>query len=232
MDATERARRRFAETVAGPPGDLRLDVAALCIAAHAHPGLDIDDCCSRLDELAVSCPAPTFEALRAYLFEHERFRGNLADYGDPENSFLDSVVSTRLGIPITLAVVMMEVGRRIGVEVQGIGMPGHFLIQDGGTEGAWCDPFHGGARLDLDACRRLFTRLHGPARQFHIAYLSPSQPVDILARILTNLEQGRLATDPLQLLWMCDLHLELPDLAAAEQQRLDVARRTVRARWN
>ena len=111
MDATE----RFAAAVAAPAAEMRLDVAAFCIAAHAHPGLDVDEGCARLDALAARCPVPTFDGLRAYLFDSLGFRGNERDYGDPENSFLDSVVERRLGIPISLAVVTMEVGRRIGV---------------------------------------------------------------------------------------------------------------------
>src|SRR4051812_47503270 len=114
---------RFAEAVAGPASETRLDVAALCIAASAHPQLDVDEGCARLDDLARECPGATFDALRAYLFVALGFAGNETDYGDPENSFLDSVIEHRTGIPITLAVVMMEVGRRLGVEVRGIGMP-------------------------------------------------------------------------------------------------------------
>ena len=119
---------------------MRLDVAAFCLAAHAHPGLDVDARCARLDELAQRCPTPTFDGMRAYLFETLGFRGNTRDYGDPENSFLDSVLERRLGIPISLAVVVMEVGRRIGAPVHGVGMPGHFLVMDAARDGVWCDP--------------------------------------------------------------------------------------------
>jgi len=111
MDATE----RFAAAVAAPAGEMRLDVAAFCLAAHARPGVDVDVQCARLDRLAQGCPTPTFDGMRGYLFETLGFRGNTRDYGDPENSFLDSVLERRLGIPISLAVVMMEVGRRVGV---------------------------------------------------------------------------------------------------------------------
>ncbi len=152
MDATE----RFAAAVARPAGEMRLDVAAFCLAAHARPDLDVDDQCAELDGLAERCPAPTFDAMRRYLFETLGFRGNTRDYGDPENSFLDSVLRRRLGIPISLAVVMMEVGRRIGAPVHGVGMPGHFLVMDASRDGVWCDPFHGGALYDIEGCRRLF----------------------------------------------------------------------------
>jgi regulator of sirC expression with transglutaminase-like and TPR domain len=231
--AREAARRRFAATVAKPAAEVRLDVAAFCIAAQAHPGIDVDAWCGRLDELAAGCDAATFEGVRAYLFRREGFTGNTDDYADPENSFLDAVVTRRAGIPITLSVLMMEVGRRLGVDVRGVGMPGHFLVQDGAdSQGSWCDPFHGGARYDLQDCRDLFTRLHGTHLGFHPAFLAPSSSHEIIGRMLANLEHGRLAKDPLQLAWMCRLHLALPGLAEPERARLDAAVRSVRARWN
>jgi regulator of sirC expression with transglutaminase-like and TPR domain len=227
-DATE----RFAAAVAAPPAEMRLDVAAFCLAAHAHPKLDVDAACARLDELAAGCPSPTFDGMRAYLFETLGFRGNTNDYGDPENSFLDTVLERRVGIPITLAVVLMEVGRRIGTPVHGVGMPGHFLVMDAAREGVWCDPFNGGELLDSDGCRQLFARVHGNARGFSRALLAPTERHWIVARMLANLESGRLATDPMALGWLCELHMLLPDLPADQRERLANTRRAVRSRWN
>jgi regulator of sirC expression with transglutaminase-like and TPR domain len=233
MNAMDGPGHRFAAAVSDrTTGDVRLDVAALCIAAHAHPGLDVDEWCGRLDELADGCDDPTFDGLRAYLFGHHGFRGNVDDYSDPENSFLDTVLVRRTGIPITLSLVMMEVGRRLGVDIVGVGMPGHFLVQDGARPGVWCDPFHGGRRLDLDGCRALFDRLHGGARAFHPGYLAPATSCEMLARMLTNLEHGRLATDPLALAWMCQLHLTLPNVGEHERARLSAIESAVHARWN
>lgn len=226
------ARERFAEAIGGTDADVRLDVAALCIAAHAHPGLNIDAACARLDDLAARCSDPSFDALRTQLFGVERFAGNRDDYGDPENSFLDSVLTRRVGIPITLSVVMIEVGRRLGLDVRGVGMPGHFLAQDASHPEVWCDPFHGGRLYDAEDCRALFARLHGASAPFHPSYLSPTGKHAIVARILTNLEHSRLAKDPVQLTWMCDLHLVLPNVDESERARLQLATRTVRARWN
>ena len=239
MDATERARqrarelarKRFVSTVDAPDDEIRLDIAALCIAAHAHPGLDIDTSTIRIDELAAGCPTTTFDGVREYLFDAQRFIGNVRDYGDPDNSFLDSVLTRRVGIPITLSVLMMEVGRRVGVDVRGVGMPGHFLVQDAANNAAWCDPFHAGAVYDIDDCRRLFARLHG-GRELQPGHLRHTSKVEILGRMLANLEQGRLGTDPLQLAWMCDLHLALPSVPDHERERLRVAVQTARARWN
>lgn len=226
------ARHRFRDAVGGPDGDVQLDVASFCIAAHAHPGLDVDAWCGRLDDLAARCAAPSFDALRAQLFTVEGFAGNREDYGDPENSFLDAVLTRRVGIPITLSVVTMEVGRRLGLEVRGIGMPGHFMVQDAAHREVWCDPFHGGRLYDAQECRALFTRLHGASTPFHPSYLGATPPAAIVARMLTNLEHGRLAQDPVQLAWMCDLHLALPGLDESERARLHLATRTARARWN
>jgi len=228
MDATQ----RFAAAVAAPPAEMRLDVAAFCLAAHAHPGLDVDRGCDLLDELAARCPTPTFDGLRAYLFQTLGFRGNARDYGDPENSFLDSVIQRRLGIPISLAVLTMEVGRRIGAPVHGVGMPGHFLVMDAARDGVWCDPFHGGALYDLEGCRRLYSRVHGNARGFSRALLAPTDAHSIIARMLANLESGRLASDPVALGWLCELHLALPDLSEDQREHIVAARRSVRARWN
>ena len=213
-------RERFVAAVNRPAAEVPLDVAALCIAAHAHPGLDVDAWLARLDALAARCPAPTFDALRAHLFEHEGFAGNLDHYDDPENSFLDSVIERRLGIPITLSVLMIAVGRRLGVDVQGVGMPGHFLVLDGLRGDVWCDPFHGGALLDADGCRRRFDLVYGGALAFQRAFLAPTPPPAIVARMLANLERSELATDPVQRAWMCELHLAIPGIAFQEQLEL------------
>ncbi len=222
-------RERFAAAVAG---EVQLDVAAFSIAACAHPKLDLDAACERRDLLARACPEASFAALRAYAFETLKLSGNRYDYGDPENSFLDSVLERRHGIPISLAVAMMELGRRIGVRVLGVGMPGHFLVRDEMRDDEWCDPFHGGVMRDADDCRALFARVHGSADAFSLAMLQPTPPRAIITRMLMNLERSRLAADPTQLEWMCDLHLAFPGLPETEQRRLIDLRRSVRARWN
>src|SRR5512136_170599 len=108
MDATD----RFVAEVTGS-GEPRLDIAALCIAGHAHPGLDLDEWVAKLDEIAYACRAQTVDGIRTSLVRDCEFTGNRDDYNDPENSFLDSVMTRRLGIPISLSVLTMEVGRRL-----------------------------------------------------------------------------------------------------------------------
>src|SRR5205823_9498396 len=116
----------------------------------------------QLDELAVRAAGLSGAELATLLFVTEGFVGNAADYADPRNSYLDDVLDRRLGIPITLSVVMLEVGRRCGLQLHGVGMPGHFLV--GGGPGEWFDPFHDGARLDLAGCAALFMQGHANAR--------------------------------------------------------------------
>jgi len=219
------ARSRFAAAVAGP--EVHLDEAAFAIASVARPALDIDEWCTRLDEIAHGC-APSFDAIREYLAGDLGFRGNEDDYADPENSYLDAVITRRTGLPITLSVLTMEIGRRVGVEIDGVGMPGHFLVSPRADEGTWCDPFHGFALLDADGCRRLFDRVYGGRVAFENAFLAPTEPRSILGRMLTNLEHGPLAHDPAQLARACDLHLAIPGLPAEERARLG----RLRAAWN
>jgi regulator of sirC expression with transglutaminase-like and TPR domain len=139
----------FAEVVAQPV--VRLDEAALAIAAHGSTGLDVDLVLARLDDLGARVAEPRRDELCRVLFGEVGLRGNDADYYDPENSFLDRVLQRGVGIPITLAVVMIEVGRRAGVTIVGINSPSHFLVRDE-TDGVLLDPFNRGAEVDhIDA---------------------------------------------------------------------------------
>jgi hypothetical protein len=210
-------RERFVAAVNQPPDQLPLDIAALCIAAHAHPGLDVDGWSTRLDDLAARSGATDFDTLAVFLFERECFAGNVDHYDDPENSFLDSVIDRHLGIPITLSVLMITIGRRLGIDVRGVGMPGHFLVLDGARGDRWCDPFHGGARLDVSGCRRRFDLVYGGSMPFQPGFLAPTAPHAIVARMLANLERSKLAADPVQRAWMCGLHLDIPGIMSEER---------------
>lgn len=219
MDPTARFASLVGDVETEPP----LDLAALLIAAHVHPDLDLEQWTSRLDELAAGCDAPSFDAVRNRLFVDEGFRGNIEHYEDPANSLLDDVLERRTGIPISLAVVMIEVARRVGVAATGIGMPGHFLVGDPERPGAFCDVFSGGALLDVDQCAAMFRRAVGPAHAFDGAMLAPVGARTILARMLANLERSPLAGDPVHATWMATLHFSIPGLPIVE--RVAVARR-------
>jgi regulator of sirC expression with transglutaminase-like and TPR domain len=217
------ATARFASLVGDVDTEPALDLAALLIAAHAHPDLDLDHWMARLDALAAACDAADFDGVRRLLFAVEGFRGNVERYDDPANSFLDAVLERRLGIPITLAVVMIEVARRLDVPAVGIGMPGHFVVGDPERPGRFCDVFAGGAMLDAGECEAIFRRAVGPAPVFEPSMLEPVRPRTILARMLANLERSPLANDPVHATWMATLHLSIAGLPAPE--RVVVARR-------
>ena len=193
--------------------DVPLDEAALLIAAHHH-AVDVPAQLARLDDLASDAP-PAPDALATYLFVERGFAGNSVDYADPRNSFLDDVLDRRLGLPITLSVLMLEVGRRVGVALEGVGMPGHFLVRAGSD--LFFDPFHGGARLDERGCREQFTATQGDVA-FLPAYLEPVGSHAILARMLANLVRSFVARDPVNAVWTVRLRLRVPGVPAAERR--------------
>ena len=211
---------RFAALVARPDEEIPLDEAALLIAAHARPELDVAGELRRFDELAAGCKEPTLDGLTHYLFDDLGFRGNTEEYQDPDNSYLDQVLSRRLGIPITLSVVTMEVGRRVGVAIDGVGMPGHFLVRHREDPATFVDPFGGGRRLDAAGCRDIFTNLGGTV--WNDTYLDPVGARAILTRMLLNLQGTFLPADLRSATWVLKLRLAIPGVAIAD--RLGLAR--------
>jgi regulator of sirC expression with transglutaminase-like and TPR domain len=209
---------RFAELLARPEPGVPLDEAALLIAAHAHPGLDIDARLAQLDAMATAAAGLSATELATWLFVTEGFAGNDADYGDPRNSYLDDVLDRRLGIPITLSVLMMELGRRCGLPMHGVGMPGHFLV--GGGAGEWFDPFHRGERLDLAGCAALFAETH-PGTPFRPQFLMPVGNRRIVERMLANLQHTLMQCDPRSVVWVTRLRLRIPGITLS--QRGDLA---------
>lgn len=179
---------RFAALMAVEDDLLPLDEAALLIAACRNRDLDIEAELARLDALAERVGEPTLDGLRALLFRDLGFTGNAVDYYDPRNSFLNEVLDRHTGIPITLSLVTMEVGRRVGVPLAGVSMPGHFLLRDKVDPDVFVDPFARGALLDRDGCRARFMLVHGPEAEFHDAFLRPVRKSAIIDRMLANLE--------------------------------------------
>ena len=219
-DGEESAAARFAALVARPDDEIPLDEAALLIAAHARPELDVAGELAGLDELAAGCKEPTLDGLTHHLFDELGFRGNIEHYQDPDNSYLDQVVRRRVGIPITLSVLTIEVGRRIGVALDGVGMPGHFLVRHRGDPGTFLDPFGGGRRLDAAGCRDMFTGLGGA--NWQDSFLDPVGARAILTRMLLNLQGVFLPTSLRSAAWVLELRLTIPGLAVAD--RLGLAR--------
>ena len=187
------ARRQFAEIVAGPDERVDLAQAALLIACEEYPRLDVARYLRRMDEMAAALrrrldgtsPAAAVRALNGLLFDEEGFHGNLDDYYDPRNSFLNDVLDRRTGIPITLSTVYMEVGRRAGLDVEGVGLPGHFVVR---VEGRLVDPYHGGATLSMDDCQKRLDRIYGGRVKLDDSMLAACERKGIIARTLRNLK--------------------------------------------
>ena len=193
----EDIRALFRESVERP--DERFDLAetALLLAQEEYPHLDRRRYLRLLDKLATEAkrrasdamgPYGMVNALSEYLFDEEGFRGNEDDYYDPRNSFLNDVLERKLGIPITLSLVYMEVGWRLGMPIVGVGMPGHFLVKYlPPEEEIIIDPFHRGIILSEEECADLLTRSSGEAIPFQPNYLAPVAKKQILTRLLNNL---------------------------------------------
>jgi Transglutaminase-like superfamily len=219
---TGRLTERFAELVSRPETQIPLDEAALVIAGRFQPGIDIARELRGLDHLAAGCFAPTLDALVAYLFSDLGFAGNRLDYYDPSNSYLDQVVARRVGIPITLGVLTIVVGRRLGVPLVGVGLPGHFVLRDRVDPTVFVDPFSGGLLLDRQGCIATFHAVHGPDAPFDDDYLKPVGTVAILTRLLANL-RGIFAarSDRAALVGVLELRVALP--SASAEDRCDLA---------
>ena len=192
--------QRLREIVSGREEDIDLAEAALLIALHACPGLDIAPYLARLDELGailqsrISPDATVNEriaALNQYLFRDLGFAPNTENYYDPRNSFLHDVLERRLGIPITLSVVYLEVGRRIGLPLQGVSFPGHFLVKCQVDEGmVVLDPYSGGLSLGLADLQKRLREVQGGevSRAIVSGLLVAAGKKDILLRMLRNLK--------------------------------------------
>ncbi len=209
---SETAVANFTRVALSPDPDLA--IAALMIARLEYPRLDARPYIDELDAMGreasarIAAARPSGEippsvdpdlfarvsALNDYLFREQRFVGNTDRYEDPRNSFLNEVLDRRTGIPITLALVYMEVARRAGVTVEGINFPGHFLVRCPMRRGRYndliIDAFHGGALLSEDGCLQLLRRHAGEGAVWDDAHLrARATKPQILARMLVNLKR-------------------------------------------
>jgi regulator of sirC expression with transglutaminase-like and TPR domain len=211
---------RFTALVHGPEASLPLDEAALLIAAHAHQGLDVAEQLARIDRLAEGVREPTLTGVRRHLFGDLGFAGDEDDYYDPRNSYLDTVLDRRVGIPITLSVLLMEVGRRLGVPLDGVSMPGHFLVRDKVDPDVFVDPFARGRELDRRGAQLRFHAVQGPGAVFDPAFLEPVGRRAIVARMLANLETAAtMRSDRFTLSWVLGLRAAMPDAAEADRRK-------------
>ena len=195
MDGAETSRKLLQRFVAQEPIDLAR--ASLAVAREEYPELDEGRYLRTLDELASSVHAglPSGASierrvgrLNSYLFHELGYDGNKVDYYDPRNSFLNEVIDRRTGIPLTLCILYMEVGRRCGLRVDGVGFPGHFLCKVQLDEGELViDPFSRGQLLGVDEIKRRLQAAVGDQVKFDARVLRAAKPREILVRMLQNL---------------------------------------------
>ena len=207
---------------------VRVEDVAILIATEANPLLDERAMRRGLDGLGAevlirrglrSTPERDGRILAELLFEELGFTGEHEDYYNPYNSYLDKVMIRRKGIPISLSVLTMAVGERAGMEVEGIGFPGHFLVRVGGPDGVYQDPFHGGELLDSQGLRRLAAQFLGAEMALHPSYLEPVDCITITIRMLANLKNAhRRQGDYARAMLACD---HLVELTQAPEHRRD-----------
>jgi regulator of sirC expression with transglutaminase-like and TPR domain len=184
----------------GPDEQIDLVRCALLIARDAYPQLDVEGYAARVAEMAAQLETrcagrPALECLQQvnqYLFEEQGFRGSPQEhYYDPRNSYLNEVLERRLGIPITLALLYLAVGRRLGLALEGVNFPGHFLVRCAlPGEELFVDPFAGGRILELQDLEELLSRVNrGQPMPLEERFLQAASPRQILARMLRNLKQ-------------------------------------------
>ena len=200
MDRAESVREQFAAVVAPndqPNDQIDLAKAALLIAATEYPDLDIDQQLGVLDSLAAGAarrlgderdPLFSINTLSEYLFDEVGFQGNQEVYYDPRNSFLNDVLDRRLGIPITLCLICIEVGKRLGIPLVGVGMPGHFLARHRDQEDLFFDPFARGVLISEEECAERMREVLQDDVPWHSGLLKPVSDRDYIARILRNLK--------------------------------------------
>lgn len=181
---TDLFRTRFAELALLPDEQLPLDEAALLIAAEAGEEFDIQEYLGRLDELAMSFRGDArfntnlgipVTALVNYIHDELGFTGNVSDYYEPANSYLNRVINYKSGIPISLALIHIAIGNRLDIPVAGISFPGHFLVQYGGSTGAIVDPFSG-RELSRADCQTLLRQMAGARATLMDEYFNPQLP--------------------------------------------------------
>jgi regulator of sirC expression with transglutaminase-like and TPR domain len=196
--APETPRRKLEDILARPDREVNLAEAALLVAAEEYLDLDIRGYLVRLDEMGCALrqrldeeprPERAIMALNRYMFQELGFRGNTEQYYDPRNSYLNEVVDRRTGIPITLSTVYMEVARRAGLEVEGVALPGHFVVRvHTPARSLLVDPFHGGTLLTEKDCQERLDRIFGGRVKLEPKMLGPCRRKDMLERLLRNLK--------------------------------------------
>ncbi|MGW8264887.1 MAG: SirB1 family protein [Longimicrobiales bacterium] len=191
-------RERFASEVLKTEDDVNLALAALLVAQEEYPQLPVDRYLVRLDLLAEetrdrldgeTAPLLVLQELLETLYQRHNFRGNREAYYDPRNSFLNDVLDRGLGIPLTLGIVLLEVGWRLGLPLEGVNFPGHFLVRfHGDAVDLLLDPYDGGALRFQDQAQELLDRVYGGMIRVHDSFLKTARRREMVVRLLTNLK--------------------------------------------
>lgn len=193
-----RSRKTFEQLVTLPDSAIPLAEAALLMACEEYPQLELSPYLDKLDHMAnmvqeslraADPPIQTVKKINTVLFETLGFRGNTEDYYDPRNSFFNDVLDRRVGIPITLSTVYLEVARRLKFPIVGVGMPGHFIVKFADRdEEFFLDPFNHGEILTREDCQRRLHEMYGDSLEFHDRLLARVTNRQILSRMLNNLK--------------------------------------------
>jgi regulator of sirC expression with transglutaminase-like and TPR domain len=198
MSVPEHIRADFARLVKRPEPALDLARAALLVAAESDPNIDVDGQLHTLESWANELKArldpgwnnlQKLARLRSFLFEELGFRGDTTDYYNPSNSLLHEVMERRLGIPLTLSIIFMELGWRVGIPFEGVGFPGHFLVRlTGEPRDLLLDPFKRGMMVHEEDCRQMLREATGGKMEFDDELLASVSKRDMIARLLLNLK--------------------------------------------
>lgn len=209
------------------PGD-RLDQLLAVIASVADDAPDEAAIVAEFDGLAsplvasATAAEPSPESVLAFVHGELGFVGNVTKYYSPSNSLIHRVLASRKGIPLSLAAVAVELARRVDVSLTVVGMPGHVVLGDGPAPNRWFDPFAAGAELDVDDCRRIFSRFN-PVESFSPSFLQPIDRRIVAIRTLNNLKGCyRGLGDLSQLARVLDLSVRVPGAPVSERHELAV----------
>ena len=191
---------RFRNLIDRPDDEIDLAEAALLIAKSVNADLDVSSYLSRIEALAAqlaqrlqNCTSETERilALNRFLFDEQGFAPNIDNYYDPRNSFLNEVLERRVGIPISLSILYIEVGRRAGLPLRGVSFPGHFLVKCKVDDGLIVlDPYCRGVSLSLNDLQQRLREVKGGevSRAIIAGMLVAANKKEILARVLRNLK--------------------------------------------
>jgi regulator of sirC expression with transglutaminase-like and TPR domain len=192
------ARRALGALVAGDESQIDLPRAALLIALEEYPGLDVDHYLSRLADVAErvrrrgsELDPPVFRLghLHSEMFDVDNYRGDEADYYEPRNAYLNEVIDRKVGLPILLSIVFLDVATRLGLNAAGVGLPGHYVVKvQFEMNELYVDPFHGGATLTMGEIATMISGISGGQVRLTSEHLRAWTPRQTLVRVLANLQ--------------------------------------------